>query len=191
VSSNIYDIKKAIAIKIAVNMDIKKRSAIIVMHKIEYSPIGIIHSPFKSPEGTPIQPSAAKGVHGEVDVYPEFAEGLDDLAGFSHVILLYHFHLSKKYNLKVKPFLDDEHHGLFATRDPARPNPIGLSVVRLTKIDNTTLHVGDIDIVDKTPLLDIKPYVAEFDVRAVGKTGWLEKKTKEINKTVDDGRFAE
>ncbi len=161
------------------------------MPKIEYNPIGIIHSPFKSPEGTPIQPSAAKGVRGEVDVYPEFAEGIEDLAGFSHVILLYHFHLSKKYNLKVKPFLDDQYHGLFATRAPARPNPIGLSVVRLTKIDNATLHVRDMDIVDKTPLLDIKPYVAEFDVRAVDKTGWLEKKTKKINKTVDDGRFAE
>lgn len=159
------------------------------MHKIEYSPIGIIHSPFKSPEGTPIQPSAAKGVRGEVDVYSEFAEGLEDLAGFSHIILLYHFHLSKKYNLKVKPFLDDEHHGLFATRAPARPNPIGLSVVRLTKIDNATLHVQDIDIIDKTPLLDIKPYVPEFDVRAVDKIGWLEKKTKEIKKAADDGRF--
>jgi tRNA-Thr(GGU) m(6)t(6)A37 methyltransferase TsaA len=160
------------------------------MHKIEYRSIGIIHSPFKSPEGTPIQPSAAKGVRGEVDVYPEFAEGLEDLEGFSHIILLYHFHLSKKYNLKVKPFLDDEHHGLFATRAPARPNPIGLSVVRLTKIDDQKLHVLDMDIVDKTPLLDIKPYIAEFDVRVVDKIGWLEKKTKEIKKTVDDGRFA-
>ena len=160
------------------------------MHKIEYSPIGIIHSPFKKPEGTPIQPSAAKGVRGEVDVFPEFAEGLEDLAGFSHIILLYHFHLSKKFKLKVKPFLDDEHRGLFATRAPARPNPIGLSVVRLTNIDHATLHVQDMDIVDKTPLLDIKPYVAEFDVCIVDKNGWLEKKTKEIKKAVDDGRFA-
>ena len=160
------------------------------MQKIEYRPIGIIHSPFEKPEGTPIQPSAAKGVAGEVEVFPEFVEGLEDLAGFSHIILLYHFHLSGKYKLMVKPFLDDAHHGLFATRAPARPNPIGLSMLRLTKIENTILHVQDIDVVDKTPLLDIKPYVTEFDVRVVDKTGWLEKKTKDIQKTVDDGRFA-
>ena len=150
----------------------------MVMHKIAYSPIGIIHSPFKKPEGTPIQPSAAKGVRGEVDLFPEFAEGLEDLAGFSHIILLYHFHLSKKYHLKVKPFLDDEYRGLFATRAPARPNAIGLSVVRLTKIDEAKLHIEDVDIVDTTPLLDIKPYVPEFDVRSVARVGWLEKKTK-------------
>ena len=148
------------------------------MQKIEYRPIGIIHSPFKNPEGTPIQPSAAKGVRGEIDVYPEFAEGLTDLAGFSHIILLYHFHLSKKFNLKVKPFLDDEHHGLFATRAPARPNPIGLSVARLTKIENTILHVQDMDIIDKTPLLDIKPYVPEFDQRENVKIGWLKEKIR-------------
>jgi tRNA-Thr(GGU) m(6)t(6)A37 methyltransferase TsaA len=161
------------------------------MTEIKFSPIGIIRTPFIKPTGTPIQPSAATGVSGEVEVFPEFAEGLEDLAGFSHIILLYHFHLSKKYNLRVKPFLDDNYRGLFATRAPARPNPIGLSVVRLIKIENTTLHVKDLDIIDETPLLDIKPYTVEFDVRAVEKAGWLEKKTKQLSKTVDDGRFAE
>ena len=146
------------------------------MQKIEYKSIGIIHSPYSRPEGTPIQPSAAKGVRGDVEVYPEYVEGLKDLAGFSHIILLYHFHLSKKYTLKVKPFLDDEVRGLFATRAPARPNPIGISVVRLVSIDNLKLHVQDIDIVDNTPLLDIKPYVPHFDARVSEKTGWLEKK---------------
>ena len=159
------------------------------MQKIEYKSIGIIHSPYSRPEGTPIQPSAAKGVRGDVEVYPEYVEGLKDLAGFSHIILLYHFHLSKKYTLKVKPFLDDEVRGLFATRAPARPNPIGISVVRLVSIDNLKLHVQDIDIVDNTPLLDIKPYVPQFDARVSEKTGWLEKKIKEVKNTVDDGRF--
>lgn len=160
------------------------------MQKIEYKSIGIIHSPYSRPEGTPIQPSAAIGVRGDVEVYPEFVEGLEDLAGFSHIILLYHFHLSKEYALKVQPFLDSEVHGLFATRAPARPNPIGISVVRLISIDNLKLHVQDIDIVNNTPLLDIKPYVPQFDARVVEKTGWLEKKTKEIKNTVDDGRFS-
>jgi tRNA-Thr(GGU) m(6)t(6)A37 methyltransferase TsaA len=159
------------------------------MQKIEYKSIGIIHSPYSRPEGTPIQPSAAKGVRGDVEVYPEFVEGLKDLAGFSHIILLYHFHLSKKFTLKVQPFLDDEVRGLFATRAPARPNPIGISVVRLISIDNLKLHVQDIDIVDNTPLLDIKPYVPKFDARAAEKTGWLEKKVKDVKNTVDDGRF--
>jgi tRNA-Thr(GGU) m(6)t(6)A37 methyltransferase TsaA len=127
------------------------------MKKIQYRPIGIIHSPYITPIGTPIQPTGARGTKGEVEIYPEFVDGLDDLDGFSHVILIYHFHLSKQFSLKVKPFLDDEMHGLFATRAPARPNPIGISVVRLSGIDNGKLHVRDIDVVDQTPLLDLKP----------------------------------
>ena len=159
------------------------------MDKIEYHPIGVIHSPFQTPEGTPIQTSGAVGVEAEIEVYPEFADGLEDLAGFSHIILLYHFHLSKKFSLRVKPYLDDKLHGLFATRAPSRPNPIGISVVRLMKIKNRTLYVQDIDVVDKTPLLDIKPYVPEFDVRKVDRIGWIEKKTKNIKKAIDNGRF--
>ena len=159
------------------------------MNTIEFHQIGIIHSPFKSPEGTPIQPAGAMGVEGKIEVFPDYQEGLEDLAGFSHIFLIYHFHLAKKMVLKVKPFLDDQSHGIFATRAPTRPNPIGLSVVRLIKIEHGNLYIQDIDVVDKTPLLDIKPYVPDFDVRAVLKIGWLESKSKSVTKTSADGRF--
>ncbi len=160
------------------------------MNKIEYHPIGIIHTPFKTPEGTPVQTTGAKGIEATVEVFPQYAEGLEDLAGFSHIYLLYHFHLSKKFSLKVKPFLDYEKRGLFATRAPSRPNPIGLSVVRLMGIENNLLRIQDVDVVDGTPLLDIKPYVPEFDIRHVHKIGWLEKKKAKLEETKDDGRFS-
>ena len=159
------------------------------MKTIECRQIGIIHSPFKNPAGTPIQPTGAKGVEGKVEVFPDYQEGLEDLAGFSHIFLIYHFHLAKKTALKVKPFLDDQTHGVFATRAPTRPNPIGLSVVRLIRINNGNLYIQDIDVVDKTPLLDIRPYIPDFDVRAVTKIGWLESKSKSVTKTSADGRF--
>jgi tRNA-Thr(GGU) m(6)t(6)A37 methyltransferase TsaA len=158
-------------------------------NEIKYKPIGVIHSPFKEPKGTPIQPTAAIGVEGIVEVFPEHAEGLKDLEGFSHIILLYHFHLSGKPSLKVKPFLDEQEHGVFATRAPSRPNPIGFSVVRLLAVEGNKLYVQDLDIVDRTPLLDIKPYVPEFDGREVEKVGWLEKNLKKLPSSKDDGRF--
>ena len=161
-----------------------------MVKKIEYSPIGKIHTPFKTPEGTPIQPAGAVGVEAKVEVFPEYSEGLADLEGFSHIILLYLFHLSKKFKLKVKPFLDGELRGLFATRAPARPNPVGISVVRLARIDDAVLYIKDIDVVDKTPLLDIKPYIPEFDIRKVDKSGWIGEKAKKVKKIQDDGRFA-
>jgi len=145
------------------------------MHEIKYKPIGIIHSPFKEPKGTPIQPAAAKGIGGKVEVFSEYAEGLKDVEGFSHIILVCHFHLSGKPSLKVKPSMDTQMRGVFATRAPSRPNPIGISIVRLVKIEENILHVQDVDIVDGTPLLDIKPYVGEFDANKVYKVGWLEK----------------
>ena len=159
------------------------------MGEIKYKPIGIIHSPFKEPKGTPIQPAAAKGVNGLVEVFPEYSEGLRDLEGFSHIILIYHFHLSKKSSLKVKPYMDDQIHGVFSTRAPCRPNPIGISVVRLIAIKGNKLYIQDVDIVDGTPLLDIKPYVPEFDVRAIEKIGWLERNVSKLSKSKDDGRF--
>ena len=159
------------------------------MVEIKYKPIGIIHSPFKEPKGTPIQPSGAKGIDGTVEIFPDYAEGLKDLEGFSHIILIYHFHLSKKASLKVKPYLDDEVHGVFAMRGLSRPNPIGISTVHLLRIEGTTLHIQDVDIVDGTPLLDIKPYVPEFDRGEVQRTGWLEKKVEKLGITKDDGRF--
>ncbi|AGK61270.1 putative methyltransferase, YaeB/AF_0241 family [Archaeoglobus sulfaticallidus PM70-1] len=161
------------------------------MGEIKYKPIGIIHSPFKEPKGTPIQPTAARGIDGAVEVFPEYAEGLKDLEGFSHIILIYHFHLVKKPSLKVKPFMDNQIRGVFSTRAPSRPNPIGISVVHLVRIEGNILYIRDVDIVDGTPLLDIKPYVPEFDVRGVEKIGWLEKNVHKLSTSKDDGRFTE
>jgi tRNA-Thr(GGU) m(6)t(6)A37 methyltransferase TsaA len=134
-------------------------------------PIGIIHTPFTDKEKTPIQPSRSEAV-GRVEVYPEFADGLQDVDGLSHIILLYVFHRSSGYTLTVKPFLDDQQRGLFATRYPARPNPIGLSIVRLLERRENTLVVEGIDVLDGTPLIDIKPYVPDFDIRTDVHTGW-------------------
>jgi len=157
--------------------------------KITYRPIGIIYSPFKEPKGTPIQPNAAKGIEGMVEVFPQYEKGLKDIEGFSHIILIYHFHLSKAYSLEVKPYMDSKLHGLFATRAPARPNPIGLSVVRLTEVKRNNLHIKDIDIVDGTPLLDIKPFIPEFNSEDIIKKGWLEKNIRKLPESKDDGRF--
>ena len=157
--------------------------------EIKYKPIGVIHSPFKEPKGTPIQPAGAKGIDGTVEVFPEYVDGLEDVEGFSHIILIYHFHLSKASSLKVKPYMDNEAHGIFATRGPTRPNPIGISIVRLARIEDNILHIQDVDIVDGTPLLDIKPYVPEFDIRQVEKTGWLEENVRKLSAAKDDGRF--
>jgi tRNA-Thr(GGU) m(6)t(6)A37 methyltransferase TsaA len=157
--------------------------------KIQYRPIGIIHSPHLKPGGTPIQPCSAKGIRGTVEVYPRFQEGLKDIDGFSHLILLYHFHLVKDYQLKAVPFMEDREHGIFAIRGPARPNPIGLSVVRLIQVRKNILTIEDIDIVDGTPLLDIKPYVPQMDIRDDAKIGWLEKAIHKMPHTLDDERF--
>ena len=159
------------------------------MTEIIYQPIGIIHSPFKELAGMPIQPAGAKGVTGTIDIDPAYAEGLTGLDGFSHIILIYHFHRSPVYELKVKPFLDDELHGVFSTRAPARPNPIGISVVKLIRIAGCTLHIEEVDIIDGTPLLDIKPYVPEFDVRSADRTGWLSGKAEEARGKKADERF--
>ena len=141
-------------------------------------PIGILHSPFTDKNQTPIQ-STRSQVSWYVEVFPEFAEGLKDLEGFSHIILLYIFHQSDGYTLQVKPFLDDRLRGLFATRHPCRPNPIGLSIVRLLTRRGNILNVEGVDMLDGTPLLDIKPFVPEFDVRTNVKTGWYAQRSKE------------
>jgi len=159
------------------------------MSTISFTPIGIIHTPFKQPKGTPIQPKAGQGVRGTVEVDPKYTAGLADLNGFSHIILLYHCHLSGPFRLTVKPFLDDQIRGLFATRAPTRPNPIGLSTVRLLKIEETILHIEDVDIVDGTPLLDIKPYVPVFDEQPTVRLGWIEEQLHRLPPARDDGRF--
>ena len=155
--------------------------------KIEYGPIGVVRSPFREPKGTPIQPSRAKGAEGTVEVFEEFVEGLSDLDGFSHIILLCHLHKTGGYHLKVVPFLDTELRGLFATRAPSRPNPIGLSVVELEGIEGNRLTIRGVDLLDGTPVLDIKPYVGEFDGRPLVRVGWLEDVRKQTN--VADDRF--
>jgi tRNA (adenine37-N6)-methyltransferase len=159
--------------------------------EIVLKPIGTVHSPFKEPTGTPIQPGAAAGIQGTVEVLPEYGEGLRDLEGFSHIILLYYFHLAPGFSLMVKPFLDDQERGLFATRAPARPNPIGLSIVRLERVDGTRLYIRGVDIVDGTPLLDIKPYVPGFDRRDGATNGWVKENLDRLEDAKDDGRFLE
>ena len=159
------------------------------MDEIRYTPIGVVRSPFKDREGMPIQAAAAKGVAGTVEVEPAYGGGLEDLDGFSHLILIYHFHLSRGHSLQVTPFLDDRPRGVFSTRAPRRPNAIGMSVVRLTGIEGCTLRIEGVDIVDGTPLLDIKPYVPEFDVRKAEKTGWLSRRAGRANEVKADGRF--
>ncbi|MFH2012909.1 MAG: tRNA (N6-threonylcarbamoyladenosine(37)-N6)-methyltransferase TrmO [Pseudomonadota bacterium] len=156
---------------------------------IELKPIGIIHTPFKKKEGMPIQPSGAAGIHGTVDVFPEYHEGLKDLEGFSHIILLYHFHRSRGFKLQVIPFLDTKPRGLFATRAPKRPNPIGLSLVQLDRIENGIIYIQNVDILDCTPLLDIKPYVPDFDSHKKVRTGWLEQAIKKVDTQKSDDRF--
>ena len=158
--------------------------------KIEYQSIGIIHTPFTELSRMPIQPAGAKGVKGTIEVHPQYHDGLKDLEGFSHIILLYHFHQSKDFALNVVPFLDTVSRGVFSTRAPKRPNAIGLSVVKLQNIQNNILHIENVDILDGTPLLDIKPYVTTFDVQTEGvRIGWLEKTSHEVSNKRSDQRF--
>ena len=159
------------------------------MNQISYTPIGIIHSPFNESDGMPIQPSGAQGIKGHILINKDFVEGLDDLDGFSHIYLLYHLHLSNSYNLKVAPFLDDQRRGIFSTRAPKRPNPIGLSVVKLNKIVMNRLESENVDIIDRTPLLDIKPYIPDMDEVDYSRIGWLSKHIKEIYSRKSDQRF--
>ncbi len=157
--------------------------------KIIYSPIGIIHSPFKDAVGMPIQTSLSQGAEGTVEVYPDFIDGLKSLDGFSHIYLIYYFHKSKDYSLTVKPFLDNTPHGVFSTRAPKRPNAIGLSVVDLIGVDKNILHIKNIDVIDGTPLLDIKPYVRKFDWHETSREGWLADKTHGLKQHYSDDRF--
>jgi tRNA-Thr(GGU) m(6)t(6)A37 methyltransferase TsaA len=159
----------------------------MIMKEIIYVLIGIIHSPFKDIKGMPIQSTGARGIAGTIEIDSEYVNGLKDIEGFSHIILIYHFHLSKGYSLEVIPFMDDRLHGVFSTRAPRRPNPIGLSVVRLVRVKGATLYIEDVDIADGTPLLDIKPYVPEFDARKIERIGWLsEKADKELEVKADE-----
>ncbi|MBN1380602.1 MAG: tRNA (N6-threonylcarbamoyladenosine(37)-N6)-methyltransferase TrmO [Deltaproteobacteria bacterium] len=145
-------------------------------------PIGIIHSEHAVQEKTPAQPVYAKGCQGWVEIFPEYEEGLCDLEGFSHIYLIYHFHLRKTVKLTVKPFLQDIERGVFSTRAPNRPNPIGLSIVELIGREGNTLHLDCVDILDGTPLLDIKPYTAKFDRADPFRNGWQDEVDEETAK---------
>jgi tRNA-Thr(GGU) m(6)t(6)A37 methyltransferase TsaA len=136
--------------------------------------IGVIHSPFREPAGTPIQPAFAQGAQGTVEVFPEYAAAIEDLDGFERIWLLYWFDRAPPPRLRVVPFRDEVPRGLFATRAPCRPNPIGLSSVRLLRIECNRLTVADVDMLDGTPVLDIKPYVPEFDAFGQSRAGWLD-----------------
>jgi len=160
------------------------------MEKITYEAIGKILSPFEKPEGTPIQPSAVGAGKGRIIINEKYLAALRDLDGFSHLILLYHCHKAGKPSLTAKPFMEDKEHGIFSIRAPRRPNSIGLSVVKLEKIDGNIIYIRDVDILNNTPLIDIKPYVPEFDSRENVKIGWLEKNINKLSSTEDDGRFA-
>jgi len=137
----------------------------------------------------PIQPAGASGIRGSVELLEEFRPGLKDLDGFSHIVLLYYLHASEGFKMHVVPYLDTVERGLFATRAPKRPNAIGLSVVQLEKIENGVIHVVNVDMLDSTPLLDIKPYVPEFDSPTDARLGWLENVSRNAKRRRSDGRF--
>ena len=158
--------------------------------QVTYTPIGVIRSPFQTPEGMPIQPAGAVGIEGAIDIFEPYEQGLADLEGFSHIILIYHFHKVNGWDLTVTPFLDTEPLGLFATRAPRRPNPVGLSVVRLLSREGRRLRIEGVDVLDGTPLIDIKPYSPEFDHAESARTGWMAKARGDVRGKKSDDRFA-
>lgn len=161
------------------------------MNTICYQPIGIVHSPFKTAQGTPIQPKGdEQQTEAQIEILPQYIEGLLHLEGFSHIYVLFHLHLAQSKGLHVVPFLDTEAHGVFATRSPERPNGIGLSVVELLRVEANILHIRNIDLLDGSPILDIKPYIPQFDVHNTTKNGWFENQIHKMSKQKDDGRFA-
>jgi len=157
--------------------------------KIEFSPIGIIHTAYKTINNVPIQPTADKDSEGWIEVFDEYSDGLADLDGFSHLYLIFHLHKSAGYKLKVIPFLDTVERGIFATRSPARPNPVGLSVVKLVSVNGNIVNIRGLDIVDGTPLIDIKPLVPMFEDSNDIRIGWFEGKAGEIPGKLSDDRF--
>lgn len=159
------------------------------MTDIKIDPIGIVHSPYKTAEGTPIQPIVAKNNLAQIEIYEEYAEGLKDLELFSHIYVLFHLHKISKQLLKVTPFLDTKPHGVFATRSPGRPNQIGISVVCIEKIEGNIIFIKNIDMLDGSPVLDIKPYIPQFDLFPEATSGWYTKDKAKIENQKDDGRF--
>jgi tRNA-Thr(GGU) m(6)t(6)A37 methyltransferase TsaA len=166
------------------------RHAALRKRILRLKPIGIIRSPFKKTVGMPIQSAFSKKGDGTVEILPEFKEGLQDLAGFSYIMLIYQFHKSKGYRLVCHPFMDEVKRGVFATRAPARPNPIGISIVKMKEIRGNKIEVASLDILDGTPLLDIKPYIPQFDAPVPRSLGWFEKALrKKKTRLIADNRF--
>ena len=159
------------------------------METITYTPIGVIHSPFTTLAGMPIQTVAATGVAATVELDPSYAAGLTDIDGFSYLLLITHLHLMQGFALEVTPFMDTQPHGVFATRSPRRPNPIGLSIVRLIRVEGATLHIEEVDLLDGTPVLDIKPYVPQLDDRAAERTGWFAENVHKVYQVRADDRI--
>ncbi len=156
---------------------------------IIYRSIGIIHSPFDNLEVMPIQPTSDISGSGTVEIFPQFLDGVKDLEGFSHIYLIYHFHKMHQSELNVTPFLDKEPRGIFATRAPSRPNPIGLSLVELVRLENNLIYVDRLDVLNGTPLLDIKPYVPDFEQIHNVRMGWLEQIKGQVQTRKSDTRF--
>jgi tRNA-Thr(GGU) m(6)t(6)A37 methyltransferase TsaA len=159
------------------------------MQTISYTPIGIVRSPFAALAGMPIQTVAAHGVAATIELEPSYAAGLRDIDDFSHLLVISHLHLMQGYALEVTPFMDTQTHGVFATRSPRRPNPIGLSIVRLMRVEGATLHIEEVDLVDGTPVLDIKPYVPQLDDRATDRTGWFAANVHKVHEVRADDRI--
>jgi len=163
----------------------------MIRSTIELKPIGWIQSPFKDIRDMPIQPSGADGVQGKLILLPEYVDGLADLDGFSHIYLIYIFHKIRTNQLTVTPFLNKDPKGIFSTRAPTRPNPIGLSVVKLIKIEGNTLFLENIDVLDSTPVIDIKPYVPSFDQPSEVRVGWVSESGEQVKSKRSDNRFRE
>ncbi|MEN6609335.1 MAG: tRNA (N6-threonylcarbamoyladenosine(37)-N6)-methyltransferase TrmO [Methanoregulaceae archaeon] len=157
--------------------------------KFVFRPIGTIRSPYQDLVGMPIQPAGARGVQGTIEIQEEYREGLLDIEQFSHIILIYALHRCRGYNLLVTPFLDTRQHGIFATRAPKRPNPIGISIVKLVRVDGTRIHIEDVDVLDGTPLLDIKPYIPVFDAYPDATPGWFSGCEGRVATVRSDHRF--
>jgi len=158
---------------------------------IAYQVIGVVRSPWTTLEGMPLQSVAAPDARGEIEIHPSFLAGLADLKDFSHVHVIAHLHRGAPGGLTVVPFLDDTPRGIFATRSPRHPNPIGISVVRLLAVRGATLDIAGVDLIDGTPVLDVKPYVPAFDVVAAERTGWLERAAERVHEVRADARFGD
>jgi len=151
--------------------------------------IGIINTPYSSLEKMPIQPSGAKEVMSSLTIKQEYAQGLKDLEGFSHIFLIYYFHEAKRSALEVIPFMDTRSRGVFSTRSPLRPSHIGMSLTQLVSVHDNIVTIRGIDVLDGTPLLDIKPYIPQFENLNEVQTGWMNKKASQVSDARSDDRF--